>query len=119
MRALTFSVMLSVFCSCTHVDALIVSGEAAVSVGEQFLLVSKAMEQAAFAGAITKEQYTAWAKFGEKFQAAYAISGRLWALAKQTNDRKLQEQALATVSALIPELLHFARLLSVPEVIVK
>lgn len=118
MRALISSLALAAILSgCSHTDKLIVTGEALSTAGDQFLIVARAMDEAAISGTITEAQYQEWAKFGKKFQATYVIAADLWQLAKRTQDKEMEAKAAMLIIDLVPILIEFAQKVAAPVII--
>ena len=86
--------------SCTHDQALIVTGESLDALGQQFASTGAAMNEARAAGTISADTYAGWRTFGRKFQAAYPLACSLWRAADAAKDERLQVQAGAIVAAL-------------------
>ena len=73
MNAKVVLVGLLALSACKAVDVTIVSGQSLSILADQFVATASAMDKGLDSGAITQEQYVAWAKFGKKFQSAPSI----------------------------------------------
>lgn len=60
-----------VFSSCTAAKAFVVTGEAIDQVGQQFIIVSNAMQTGLQSGRVSKEEFLQWAAFSARFDAFY------------------------------------------------
>lgn len=109
MKKLSLSILLlSLFTSCAHKQAFIVTGDALEELGNTFLTTANAFNQAYDDGTVTQEQYAKFKEFGLKFKQVYPAAVKLWELAVITNDALLQERSLAIVSELVGPLAEFS-----------
>lgn len=98
--------------SCTHEQAIVVTGESLDALGRQFVATNDAMTKARLAGAVTADGYAQWRTFGRKFQAAYPLALDLWRAADASGDERLQAQAAAMLAALGADLSKWIALVS-------
>lgn len=94
--------------SCKTVDPFVMSGQVLNSVGEQFISVATAMEEAHEAGVLPEEKYQVWVQFATKFKAAFPAAVRLWNIGVVTNDDLMANQATKLIGDLAAPLAQFA-----------
>ena len=108
VRGIALLIIGLVLVACASQTGFVITAESLNSIGQQFVAVGTAYNQALDAKKITVEDYRAWAEFAKKFKTSYPIAVEGWKSGVKINDAALQKSSVALISSLVGELGKFA-----------
>lgn len=97
--------------SCSAAKAVIITGETADQVGQQFIIASNAMQAAEVDGKVSRETFLAWAEFSTRFDIFYGRGVDALKAARAIKDDVAANDIGAALGRLASELLgHYEAL---------
>lgn len=104
MKRLVLAFVLGALPACSAAKAVIITGESADAVGQQFILASNAMQSAQKEGRCSKEEFLVWAEFSTRFDLFFGRGVDALKAARAIKDDVAANDIGAAVGRLAAEL---------------